>query len=146
MPLGPEVETTSRPSSQSPFASGLLSAEAGQALLQTYTFKMMARFPFVVISERSVDELQVKQPALCLAVMTVAAFDNGALRQRLGHMFSDLVAERITRGKFASLDLLQALLVQLAWYMLTLYFCIAKWLTQRAGRIISHARCGTHSI
>lgn len=82
---------------------------------------MMARFPFIVIAERSVDDLQTKQPALCLAVMTVAAFDNGKLQGRLGHMFNDLVAERIGRGSFASLDLLQALLVQLAWYGLSLH-------------------------
>lgn len=115
------ADKTELPASQDPFANRLLSAEAGQALLQTYTSKMMARFPFIVIAERSVEDLQTKQPALCLAVMTVASFDNGRLQGRLGHMFNDLVAERIVRGSFASLDLLQALLVQLAWYGLSLH-------------------------
>ncbi|OAQ96161.1 hypothetical protein LLEC1_02114 [Akanthomyces lecanii] len=113
--LEPGADNRDGAASQSPFASGLLSVEAGQALLQAYMSKMSARFPFVVISERSVDELHAKSPALCLAVVTVAAFDNGNLQRRLGHMFNHLVAERVAGGDFASLDLLQAFLVQLAW-------------------------------
>ncbi len=116
MALVSKADKTDRPASQGPFATGLLSAETGQVLLQTYTSKMTPRFPFVVISERCIDDLHAKRPALCLAVLTVAACETAALQRCLGRMFNDLVAERIARGTFPSLELLQGLLVQLAWY------------------------------
>lgn len=111
-----ETEDESDPSQHDPFAQGELSPETGQGLLEIYVSKFMPRFPFVHVSEKSVDDLHLTKPVLCLAIMAVTAFKSLALQRRLGRMLNGLILERMARGEFASLDLLQGLLVSLAWY------------------------------
>ncbi|KAJ3484690.1 hypothetical protein NLG97_g6994 [Lecanicillium saksenae] len=58
---------------------------------------MVAHFPFVVVS-----------------ILATACFQNAVLQRELGLMFNNLVSSRLVEGKFATLELLQALLVVLA--------------------------------
>lgn len=98
-----------------PFSKGLLSLDAGQNLLGIYLNSMVSRFPFVVVPVTSVSELHAVKPDLCLAVLTVACFEDAVLQRELGLMFNRLVSTRLLQGTFATLELLQALLVVLAW-------------------------------
>ncbi len=78
---------------------------------------MLSRFPFVVVPTVSVGELHAQRPALCLAVLTAASFEDIVMQRELGLMFNDLVSSRLLQGTFSTLELLQALLVALAWYV-----------------------------
>lgn len=101
--------------SSDPFVKGLLSREAGQRFLDIYRNAMVSHFPFVVVSISSIEELHAQQPALCLAILTATSFEDAVLQRELGLMFNNIVSTRFLEGKFATLELLQALLVALAW-------------------------------
>lgn len=76
----------------------------------------MPRFPFVIVSEHDdVDALHSAKPGLCLALLAVASASNILLQSKLGLLFIDLVSDRLRSGPLATLDVLQALLVHIAW-------------------------------
>ncbi|KAF5010242.1 hypothetical protein FDECE_3601 [Fusarium decemcellulare] len=100
----------------SPFARGLLTYELGQDLLDAFRTKMTPHFPFVCVPDTlSVQDLAREKPALCVAIMAASSYGDHKLQQALGHMFNEIVAIRLIRGPFATLDMLQGLLVHLAW-------------------------------
>ncbi|KAF5021744.1 hypothetical protein F66182_6194 [Fusarium sp. NRRL 66182] len=102
--------------SPSPFSRGLLSFEKGQELLDTFRMRLSPHFPFVVISGAiSIQELMLDKPSLCVAVLAAASTGDYKLQQALGHLFNEIVAVRLVKGPFACLDMLQGLLVHLAW-------------------------------
>lgn len=102
-----------------PFQRGILSVEHGQELLDSFRSKMTSYFPFVVIPDSfSVRELQQQKPHLCIAVLAAASFRNVKNQRALGGFFNEVIAQRLAKGPFATLDLLQGLLVHLAWYAL----------------------------
>ncbi|KAK2590806.1 hypothetical protein QQS21_011511 [Conoideocrella luteorostrata] len=102
-----------------PFAAGVLTVDRGQELLDLFIMRMNAHFPFVLVPPQPVQSLSYTKPALCLAVLTVASYDNPSAQLALGEQFNQLLSLRLANGEFASLELLQALLVQLAWYVQT---------------------------
>lgn len=78
---------------------------------------MSAHFPFVLVpSHGFVQSLNKERPALCLAILTVASYDSPPMQQALGERFNQLVCKRLATGQFASIELLQGLLIHLAWY------------------------------
>ncbi|KAH6955594.1 hypothetical protein DER45DRAFT_586529 [Fusarium avenaceum] len=80
---------------QNPFARGLLSFEKGQDLLDIFRIRMSPHFPFVVVPENvPIQGLVQDKPAL--------------------KTFNEIVVVRMIKGPFASLDMLQGLLVHLA--------------------------------
>ena len=100
-----------------PFSGGLLDLDHGERLLACFNHKMVPHFPFVVVPDSiSLAHLRQTRPALCLAILAAAAFEDPRLQRRLGNRFNQLVGLRMTRGRFATLDMLQGLLVSLAWY------------------------------
>ncbi|KAM0433902.1 hypothetical protein ACHAPT_003845 [Fusarium lateritium] len=100
----------------SPFVRGLLSFEQGQALLDVFRTKMTPHFPFVVVQENvSIQDLVREKPTLCVAILSAASHKDPKLQRALGHMFNEMVAIRLIKGPFASIDMLQGLLVHLAW-------------------------------
>lgn len=98
-----------------PFASDLLTTESAQDLLENFCSRMNGHFPFVLVSSTPIDIMNREKPALCLAVLTVSSYGDAALQRALGERFNQLVSLRMMKGKFASLELLQGLLVLLAW-------------------------------
>lgn len=96
------------------FTKRLLTPEQGQQLYDVFRSKMMHRFPFVIITHDTIDSLCKEKPSLGLAILA-ATSPNVKTQQQLGLLFIDLVSERLSSGKFATLDMLQALLVHLAW-------------------------------
>lgn len=94
-----------------PFGRGLLSRSHGSKLVDIFRTKLVPHFPFVVVPTDVTEE----RPLLHLAVLSAASFDDVSLQRRLGALFSDVVAKRLASGPFATLDMLEALLVHCAW-------------------------------
>ncbi|KAK4094345.1 hypothetical protein Purlil1_950 [Purpureocillium lilacinum] len=94
-----------------PFGRGLLSRSHGSKLVDIFRTKLVPHFPFVVVPTDVTEE----RPLLHLAVLSAASFDDVSLQRRLGTLFSDVVAKRLASGPFATLDMLEALLVHCAW-------------------------------
>ena len=100
----------------------MLTLPVGQELLQTFNSKMVPYFPFVVVpSDTIVLDLMQEKPCLCLAILSAASFSDVKLQRGLGELVNEYVAFRLAKGSLESLDLLQGLLVHLAWYDLS--FC-----------------------
>lgn len=98
-----------------PLSTGFLGTEAAQNLLDIFTSRMNHHFPFVLVPPIPIETLNCQKPAVCLAVLAVASFDNATTQQMLGELFNKLVTLRMMNGNFASLELLQGLLIFLAW-------------------------------
>ncbi|KAF4974446.1 hypothetical protein FZEAL_8646 [Fusarium zealandicum] len=99
-----------------PFARGLLPFELGQDLLDVFRAKMTPHFPFVVVpGTLSVQDLVREKPVLCVAILSAASHGDPKLQRALGNTFNEIVAIRLVKGPFATLDMLQGLLVHLAW-------------------------------
>lgn len=107
-----------------PFTHGLLDAEKAEHLLQRYRSTLTPRFPFVVLpddrvrdgdGETALEFLRRERPSLCLAVLAVSASDDFVLQRELGRLFNECAANGLITGKVRSLDMLQGLLVHLAW-------------------------------
>ena len=110
-------DATSRETSCDALALGLVSLETAEGLLQTYRTQLCQSFPFVAVPSGSVGDLNRTRPALCLAILAVAFFDDQVVQNTLTQLFNKLVGMRMMEGLFPSLDLLQGLLIQLAWYV-----------------------------
>jgi hypothetical protein len=84
-------------------------------LLDTYRH-MVDYFPFVTLpKDYSSQELVQHRPILMFAVLTVASYDSVLLQQTLSREFRKVAMVRILSGE-KSLDLLQGLLVFIAWH------------------------------
>lgn len=84
-------------------------------LLQRYR-KMQHHFPFVVVHTHwGVPEMLQSRPCLLLAAVANAASHYPELQERLAKELRNLFARQIVVDGESSLDLLQALLVHLAW-------------------------------
>lgn len=96
---------------------GILSLDIAENYLETFKSILTPHFPFVVIpSHVSAVQLRDEKPFLFLAVMSSASYDNMPLQRSLGAEVKRAVASRIILNGELSFDLLQGLLVFLAWY------------------------------
>jgi hypothetical protein len=86
-----------------------------QVLLDTYRI-MADFFPFIILpKECSCTELIQQRPMLMFAVLTAASYDSSRLQLALSREFRKVIMLKIMKGE-KSLDLLQALLVFVAWH------------------------------
>ncbi|KAJ5976216.1 hypothetical protein N7481_009923 [Penicillium waksmanii] len=93
------------------------SEKEGELLLEHFATKMVHLFPFVVIpTSVTAEQLRQEKPFLFLNLAMVAC--QSASRQReLSKTVKEYVAEHIVLRSERSLDLLQGLLVFLAWFI-----------------------------
>lgn len=78
---------------------------------------MTAHFPFVVLPQSlPVSELARDRPCTCLAVLAAASHGKLKLQRSLGSLLNELIASKVVIGPIHSLDMLQGLLVNVAWY------------------------------
>jgi hypothetical protein len=104
-----------------PFIRGILSTDEGERLLRIFTTRMVLHFPFVIIPpSMSLRQLHEERSVLALAIMSVASYDNLCQQATLAKLFREMVSTLILDGYFNTLDVLQALLVSVAWYVLAL--------------------------
>lgn len=98
---------------------GLASADRQ---LEIFRRAFVNYFPFVVVPPKvSVEALRNDNPFLFLCIMAVTSFEDPILQRRLGKEIKQQVCDRLVMGCEASMDLLQGLLVFVAWYH---YFCV----------------------
>ncbi|KAK8096050.1 hypothetical protein PG999_014072 [Apiospora kogelbergensis] len=77
---------------------------------------MTAHFPFVVLPQSlHVSELARDRPCTCLAVLATASHGKLKLQRSLGSLLNELIASKVAIGPIHSLDMLQGLLVNVAW-------------------------------
>lgn len=106
---------------------GLLSMEAAETLLEIFKNKMTPHFPFVVIPpDTSAECLRHEKKFLFLAILASASFMDMPLQRRLGMEVKKAVAARMISDGEVTFELLQGLLVYLAWLVLSYPFISSK--------------------
>lgn len=97
------------------FLKGILTVEHGERLLRE--FKNMARnFPFIVLTEGSnLSDFRHERPMLLLAILAAASWRDRPLQLTLEHEYLNELSVRMVVKAEQSLDILQGLLVHLAW-------------------------------
>ncbi|KAJ5815217.1 hypothetical protein N7474_006994, partial [Penicillium riverlandense] len=95
---------------------GFLSMETAERYLEAFQTIMTPQFPFVVVPPRvSAMQLRQDRPFLFLAILASASYENMPLQRLLGAEVKKVVASRMVLNGDVSFDLLQGLLVFLAW-------------------------------
>ncbi|CRG91264.1 Protein SOGA2 [Talaromyces islandicus] len=95
---------------------GFLTMESAEALLSTFKTQMIPHFPFIVIySHETAEYLRKEKPFLFLAILSAASFADMPLQRLLGNETKRFIASRMVLNGEVSFDLLQGLLVYLAW-------------------------------
>lgn len=84
-------------------------------LLEAYEDKMGGAFPFVVVPQQSIQTLRRNRPYLLKAVVTAAAHQDRELQRLRAVDFITSLSRAILIDGEKSLDILQALLIHLAW-------------------------------
>lgn len=98
--------------------------EAAEELLSTFKTQMIPHFPFIVIyPHENAQHLRREKPFLFLAILSTASFADMPLQRLLGNETKKFIASHMVLNGEVSLELLQGLLVFLAWWALspTLY-------------------------
>lgn len=101
----------------SSFARGLLTLGRAEQLLTSFC-DMMPYFPFVIIPQgASVESMSRDRPFLFLAAVTAASSEENTLQQALNVEVLNVISQSIIFDGDKSIDLLQGLLVYLAWFV-----------------------------
>jgi hypothetical protein len=86
--------------------------------LKTYRQEMMPLFPFLWISQdESPDSLFRERPMLYMAIMVVTCQENIEMQQELAQQYREELGRRIWTRTEKSVQLLQGIMVYLAWYV-----------------------------
>lgn len=103
---------------QDPLTCGLVTFPEAETLCQTYQKMSHQHFPCVVVPERlGVLELQQERPMLLQAMLVVSSWQNKPRQIALEKFYVKELGLRFFNGE-RSLDILQGLLVYLAWYVI----------------------------
>lgn len=88
------------------------------ALLYIYRTNMVSQFPFVVVPYTlSATELAQARPFLYKTVLMAASYHDKAGQTRMTKEIFQYLSEHMIMGNEKSLDLLQGLLVLMAWWV-----------------------------
>lgn len=102
---------------------GFLSLTEAQILLDNYRTKAVQHFPFVPISSgTTVASLRADKPFLFMCIMATMKFDNCTIQRQIGEEIRNQAHQRVLMQSESTLEILQGLLVYLAWYQ---YFFIS---------------------
>lgn len=100
---------------QDVISKGIVSFARAEESLQSFRGKA-CNFPFVYVSpQTSLDTLRREKPFLLHAILTVGAQSNFKLQDRLELELRELLSKKVFVGGEKSMDLLQGVLVYLAW-------------------------------
>ncbi|KAH6893366.1 hypothetical protein B0T10DRAFT_482102 [Thelonectria olida] len=96
---------------------GLVSLELARTLLHDYRKKAIHHFPFVIVSpEVDANSLRLRTPFLFLCIMGSMMVKDCPLQRQIGQEIRIQFHQRLLLESETSLELLQGLLVYLAWY------------------------------
>ena len=90
--------------------------EEAEALLGTYNTKLSATFPFVVPPNEPAHRLRLTRPFLFKAMVMAASYKNRDIQKQRAHDFAISFTTSIFLEGAKSFDILQGLLVHMAWY------------------------------
>lgn len=92
--------------------------QEGENLLLEYKTNLAEQFPFVVLPQNSISQnLHHEKPLLWKAIMVASWHDNSHRQMALGSSLTEDLMMRLLFRAEKSLDLLQSLLVLIAWYI-----------------------------
>ena len=95
--------------------------QEGAFLLLEFRTSMARQFPFVVIPPNSTSEiLRAERPMLWKAILTAASCLKPSRQEAMGQELIEEFSTRLLLNSEKSLDLLQALLIHIAWSVLSL--------------------------
>lgn len=90
-----------------------------EALLLLYQTRMSPQFPFVIIPDRtSAAQLAQAKPFLYRTVLMVASYHDKAAQTMMAKEIFEYLSAHMVIGNEKSLDLLQGLLLLIAWFVL----------------------------
>ncbi|RGP64022.1 hypothetical protein FLONG3_9721 [Fusarium longipes] len=96
---------------------GLITLDEAQTLLDNYRKRAVPHFPFVPISpETTVQSLRTARPFLFMCIMATMKVDNCTIQRQIGEEVRMQAHQRVLMQSESSLELLQGLLVYIAWY------------------------------
>ena len=96
---------------------GLVTLETAQEMLDRFRFKAIHYFPYVILPpDASLGSIRCRTPFLFLCIITAMMIDDCTLQRRLGEEVRLEIHRKILLHNEKSLELLQGLLVHLAWY------------------------------
>jgi len=95
-----------------------INVEKQGELLGLFRTRLSPRFPFVVIPEDvKPEDMYQQRPCTHLAILGVASSADFVLQRKLSGLFNQVLTARLASGKLATLDVLQGLLLHIAWYV-----------------------------
>ncbi|KAB8337087.1 hypothetical protein FH972_021391 [Carpinus fangiana] len=98
------------------FDVGLVTSELAESLVTRFKTNMTPHFPFVVLGAHELaGTLRRRKPFLLLAILSVASYDDMPLQRALGRLLKQALARMLTEGQILNVEILQGLLVYLAW-------------------------------
>ena len=110
-------ETPSAEYGDSVFGYGLRDLYQSEEILAIFRRDYCSEFPFVLLStDETSESLRHYKPFLFLSIVAATSYTNPQLQQRLAREIQKQIASRMIINNEKSLDLLQGLLVYLAWY------------------------------
>lgn len=92
---------------------GLISIGKAEELLEIYR-DQSGKFPFVHIPH-SLASIRREKPFLMLSILAMASRNNRKLQESLEHRLREELSQKVIMEGQKSMDLLQGLLVYLAW-------------------------------
>lgn len=94
----------------------LITIQEAQELLRVYTEQLAPNFPYVVIpASISFADLRFRSPMLLLPILVTASWRNGRQQDMLNEVYLKELSSRVIIEGRKDLELLQGLLVYLAW-------------------------------
>jgi hypothetical protein len=98
-------------------AAGFISLKRAADLFAVYRQDLMLEFPFVTFSpSENVATLRKERPLLLQSILAVSLFRDSPLQRKVGNEVLRMIRLKMELKSNYSLDLLQAILVYVAWY------------------------------
>lgn len=91
--------------------------EEGAKLMEAYSNQLVPLFPFVVIPAGTTPEALYQEKPFLYRMITMVACKNGPRQREIAKSGRKYLAEHIVMNVENSLDLLQGLLVHIAWFV-----------------------------
>ena len=93
----------------------MITVQSAEELIKNFKTDY-ASFPFVLLPNLTIDSFRRERPFLLLSVLTLTSRKRFKLKECLEREFREVLSQRVIVDGAQSLDLIQGLLVYLAWY------------------------------
>lgn len=104
---------------QDVISKGVISFDHAEEALRRFQVQG-SPFPFVVVPGMSLDALRRHRPFLLLAILAMGTEENDTLQHKVERELKETLSRKLIVSAEKSLDLIQGILVYLAWYVMSL--------------------------